>query len=277
MRRCAWIVVVAGAALAGCVTVPELEPNNIHVSDVVQRVKCDLADALPDPDRYAWMADWVARIDLTLVISEQAGLTPGVSFIDLRPSAAVKGIGTFMQNFTFGAGLGATGTAVRNENLTFSVSLEELRYNRLTARCEFPPGIGLDGDLGLKEWIASALEPVDRGLLKVGYHPSISARKLERRPPVPRPGSDPPIDALSHQVQFIVVLSGNVSPQWTLARFRGPTNTGTLAAASRTRIHTLGVVIASPRPDKAGVNAHQNEALKLQFQQLEQQLRTPLP
>jgi len=132
MRRCAWTVVVLAAfGSAGCVTVPQLEPNNIHVSDVVERVKCDLADALPDPDRYPWMADWVARIDLTLVISEQAGLTPGVSFVDLRPTATFKHIGSsvisVMQNFTFGAGLGATGTAVRNDNLTFSVSLDELR------------------------------------------------------------------------------------------------------------------------------------------------------
>jgi hypothetical protein len=259
--------------LAGCVTVPQLEPNNIRVSEVIERVRCDLADALPDEAKYPWTADWVARIDLTLVVNEQAGFTPTVSFIDLRRPEIVPGIGTFMQNFTLGVGAGANSTAVRNDNMTFTVSLEELRYKRQTQACTFSSGIGLDGDLGLKEWVASALEPVDRGLLTVGYHPSVPGRS-RRAPRPPRPGTDPPIDAISHQVQFIVVLSGSISPNWTLTRFRGPTVSGNLAAASRSRTHTLGVVLASPRLDKSGVSPHATEAMRLQFQQLQQTLRT---
>jgi len=52
----------------------------------------------------------------------------------------------------------------------------------------------LDGDLGLKEWIVSALEPVDRGVLTVGYHPRLMATrstKAKQRPPAPPPGNDP--------------------------------------------------------------------------------------
>ena len=30
------------------------------------------------------MANWVAKVDLTLIVDEQAGLTPTVSFVDLR-------------------------------------------------------------------------------------------------------------------------------------------------------------------------------------------------
>jgi hypothetical protein len=48
---------------------------------------------------------------------------------------------------------------------------------------------------------------------------------------------------------FIVVLNGSISPNWTLARFKGPNITGSLAAASRNRTHTLGVVLASPKLD----------------------------
>jgi hypothetical protein len=268
----------AGLIFSGCVTVPQLEPHNIRIYDVIERVKCDLADALPDPDKYPkyrWLQDWVARIDLTLIINEQSGFTPTVSFIDLRKAAAIPGVGNFMQNFTLGGGLGATATAVRNDNLTFTVSVEELLYRRQTQLCSFSPGIGLSGDLGLREWIVSALEPVERGQLTSGWHPSISARGVGAKKP--RPGNNPPIDAISHQVQFVVVLSGSVSPNWTLARFKGPTVSGNLAAASRSRTHTLGVVLASPKPDKAGISAHGTEAMKLQFQQLQQQLQVRTP
>jgi hypothetical protein len=264
-------LVAAGVAFAvgGCVSVPSLEGNRIAISEVVERVKCDLADALPDPYKYPWMANWVAKVDLTLIINEQAGLTPSVSFIDLRPTSAVPGVGNIAQNFILGAGAGATTTAVRTDSLSFSLSLVELRYKRDEQLCKFQAGIGLDGDLGLKEWIASALEPVDRNVLTVGYHPRLmSTRSARPKPPAPPPGNDPPIDSISHQIQFIVGLSGSISPHFTLVKFRGPTTSGSLAAASRVRTHTLAVVMASPRNNKTGNNDFATESFKLQLQQL---------
>jgi hypothetical protein len=50
VRLLALLAAVGSALLAGgCVTIPSLEGNRIAISDVVERVKCDLADALPDP------------------------------------------------------------------------------------------------------------------------------------------------------------------------------------------------------------------------------------
>ena len=261
----------------GCVNVPSIEHNRIAISEVVERVKCDLADALPDPYKYPWMASWVVKVDLTLIINEQSGLTPTVSFIDLRPSSFVPGVGNIAQSFILGASAGATATAVRTDSLSFSLSLVELRYKRQEQACRFENGIGLDGDLGLKEWIASALEPVDRQVLTVGYHPRLSSPKggydkLPRRPPPPPPGNDPPIDSISHQIQFLVGLSGSISPNFTLVKFRGPATSGSLASASRVRTHTLSIVMAAPRNNKTGTNDFATEAFKLQFQQL---IQTP--
>jgi hypothetical protein len=275
-RLLAWLVVVGVALPAGgCVTVPSLEGNRIAISDVVERVKCDLADALPDPYKYPWMAGWVAKVDLTLIVNEQAGLTPTVSFIDLRPNAIVPGVGNIAQNFIFGAAAGATTTAARTDSLSFSLSLVELRYKRDQERCKLYAGLGLEGELGLKEWIVSALEPVDRGVLTVGYHPrlmSTRSAKDKRKPPPPPPGNDPPLDSISHQVQFVVGLSGSVSPNFTLVKFRGPAQSGSLAAMSRVRTHTLAIVMASPRGNKANTNDFATESFKLQLQQL---IQTP--
>ena len=197
-RKLALLVVAGFACLgSGCVTVPSLEHNNIPISDVVERIKCDLADAVPDAYRYPWMANWVAKVDLTLIVNEQSGITPTASLIDLRPSAFVPGVGNIAQSFIFGAGFGATSTAVRTDSLSFSLSLVELRYKHQEQRCVAARGIGLDGELGLKEWIASALDPVDRGVLTVGYHPRLMSTRSAakpKRPPPPPPGNDPPID-----------------------------------------------------------------------------------
>jgi hypothetical protein len=136
-------LVAMGSALlvGGCVTVPSLDGNRIAISDVVERVKCDLADALPDPYKYPWMAGWVAKVDLTLIVNEQAGLTPTVNFIDLRPSSFVPGVGNIAQSFIFGAAAGATTTAVRTDSLSFSLSMVELRYKRDQEQCRFAAGL----------------------------------------------------------------------------------------------------------------------------------------
>lgn len=58
---------------------------------------------------------------------------------------------------------------------------------------------------------------------------------------------DPPIDTLSHQAQFIIVLNGSVTPSWTLLRFKGPSpSTGAMASLTNTKTHTLNIVIGPP-------------------------------
>ena len=218
-RLLAWLVAVGVALPAGgCVTIPSLEGNSIAISDVVERVKCDLADALPDPYKYPWMAGWVAKVDLTLVINEQAGLTPTVSFVDLRPNAVVPGVGNIAQSFIFGAAAGATTTAVRTDSLSFSLSLVELRYKRDQANCKFAAGLGLDGELGLKEWIrlrARSGRPRRAGgrLSPAAGGSAIGEGQAEAA--ASAAGNDPPLNSISHQAQFIVGLAGSVSPNFT--------------------------------------------------------------
>ena len=58
---------------------------------------------------------------------------------------------------------------------------------------------------------------------------------------------DPPIDTMSHQVQFIIVWNANASPSWTLVNFKGPNPTsGSLFSATKTQTHTLNITIGPP-------------------------------
>jgi hypothetical protein len=79
-------------ALGNCAcTVPPLwsvinnAPNGppISVDEIVQRVKCELADALRqkmEEKNLKWLKSWTAKADLTLQVNESGGITPNVTF-----------------------------------------------------------------------------------------------------------------------------------------------------------------------------------------------------
>lgn len=64
--------------------------------------------------------------------------------------------------------------------------------------------------------------------------------------PKPSP-KDPPIDAISHQVNFVVAWNGSLNPSWTLVNFKGPTPTsGNFASLSKSNTHNLTIVMGQP-------------------------------
>jgi len=65
-------------------------------------------------------------------------------------------------------------------------------------------------------------------------------------------GLDPPIDSISHQVQFILSFNGNASPGWTLVRFRGPGPSNGLVSGSQSNTHTLTIVMGSSAENVSG-------------------------
>jgi hypothetical protein len=180
--RCLPLFGAIAVAFSGCTVVPPLKEDAVAVSAIVERVKCELAFAVPEPQppyptgRYQWMADWTAKVDLTLITNDQAAVTPGVSLIHPIPTAVVPLVGNVSRSFTFGLGAGLTTNAIRNETMSFTLSMAELRNRKYRGSCELPDAIDLYGNLGLKEWIAAALGPVDREILTIGKHTAPNAK-----------------------------------------------------------------------------------------------------
>ena len=189
--------------MCGCNTVPPLwhATNNlpfseeIDIHNVVQRVKCELADALDkktqDP-RFKWMASWTVKADLTLQTNETGGITPNasivvplrnaynigagpssVSYSGANPGTSVAAIA---QNFSFGLGATYANQVYRTETVSFSLSLAELRAWRegpaANLDCAPVGSTDLEGNLDLGPWINAALNPVSAGDLVLGIHPS---------------------------------------------------------------------------------------------------------
>jgi hypothetical protein len=72
-------------------------------------------------------------------------------------------------------------------------------------------------------------------------------RLIKAIPKAPAPKYDPPIDAISHQVSFIIVLNGSVNPTWTMLNFKGPNPTsGSFLSGTDTNTHTLTIVMGEP-------------------------------
>jgi hypothetical protein len=180
--------------------VPSLEEttgtkdSKVFISDVAKRVKCEITDAVADKialDEYAWMADWTAKIDLTLQVNNAAGVTPGVTYTkylrnafnyDAGSSSLTQSvISPVNQFFSMGAGANLGEQAIRAEVISFTLSLRELNHwkypppgthSDYASVCPRPKGTELNDNLGLREWVDSALYPVETSDLQSGVHPS---------------------------------------------------------------------------------------------------------
>jgi hypothetical protein len=72
-------------------------------------------------------------------------------------------------------------------------------------------------------------------------------RLIKAIPKPPTPKYNPPIDAISHQVQFIIVFNASANPTWTMLNFKGPSPTsGSFLSGTDTNTHTLTIVMGEP-------------------------------
>jgi hypothetical protein len=81
---------------------------------------------------------------------------------------------------------------------------------------------------------------------------------------------DPPVDSLSHSLNFIVTIGVSASPNWILLQWKGPANVGNVATYSGIRTHTLSIALGSPG---AGGNAEANRVLN--NESLRQAIQSP--
>ncbi len=224
LTRPAVALALTGVCLSGCSSVPSLDAasgagpsqTNILIADVVRRVKCEIADAFDDKlgDRnFDWLWNWTAKVDLQLQVNETAGASPGVTYTHYYPNAFIYSagseltngslIGYFQQTFTLAGGVTYTTQAQRAETVSFTLPLQEVKAWRagLDARAQAgaigerdlcgATGRELRGNLGLKEWVDSALYPVSTSELRAGLHPEAPEPP---GPPTIRPRSDFPIE-----------------------------------------------------------------------------------
>lgn len=80
---------------------------------------------------------------------------------------------------------------------------------------------------------------------------------------------DPPINSISHSLNFVVTAGAGFSPSWTLLHWKGPSTNGNLASVSSIRTHTLNIVLGPP-----GIAGSSEEARVLDNQAIRQAIQS---
>ncbi len=241
------------SAVAGCGTfVPDItEPilgagsGPLLVRAIVQSIHCELRGAVThviDQDKLnvqagnpvrtaAWFDDWGVQIGLTLRIEESSAIS--ANGIWTRP-----GVPSAM--FTLGAGGTLSALATREDKLNYYYTVAELYQMGECPSSSRPSGntqsLLVRSDLKLRDWLDAAVLGVGTGAVKV---PTTATTILKQ-------------NALSHQVRFQVVSSGEVTPAWDLRNI-DYNKKGAFLAASRNRVHDLLTTFGPVDPKQPGL------------------------
>lgn len=175
------VLALASVVLGGCVQTPPPEFDGVGISEIVQRIKCELAEAMPARrgstpyGEFQWLQNWTARVDLLLQTTDTSSINPNMSFI--KP--------LLVSGTSFNTGLSGTaqGIAFREDKVSFTVSVVELTSEEYRGLCEPTRKRGLLGNLGLGEWVTSALAPVQARQLTIGFHQSPTGKGAQIPPP----------------------------------------------------------------------------------------------
>jgi hypothetical protein len=207
--------------------------------------------------------DWLAQVSLSFQVDESSSLSPGAILTTTLPNA-VQTFGpgnTITTSQSRGVGFGGTlsSTATRIDKFNPSYTIRYL-MTRESKNSMCRPGYDpfaelgfaksspfiLEGDLGIKKWLESA----------------VIADVLIASEPGPAPksgggggggGGGLKTDAYSYEIKFIIVTSGNVTPTWKLVQVSANT-AGTFFSTGRTRTHDL-IITIGPN-DNQSLNAH---------------------
>jgi hypothetical protein len=273
------LLLAAGAtSFSACGTyLPDIVPSNephatgILINRILNHAKCELRDAvitahnrdLENAARYGerrltWLDNATAKITIKLIAEEKGTLNPGVTLKKLLPSVVTtfdnKTSVTTPQSASLGLGGLLQADATRTENIDYTYVVKINFLGNQTKRpvaprpCKEPGGIFLDADLKIQDWLDAATLPY--------FISAADPREVDKTPP----------DVLTHEANFVAMVSGNVTPSWTLVNVSANT-ANNLAAAGRT---TTGDIIVSlgqpgkvqPAHDIAKINSGSSAAFK---------------
>jgi hypothetical protein len=257
---------IAGSAgpLGGCGTyTPDIELTKephataFLINKIVDNVKCELRTAVrsaitydkanaaqqPDKKRHLqWLEGMAAKVSLKLIVDEKGTLNPGITFKQLLPSAVNgfpnKSTVTTPQSRSLGLGALLSSDATRTENVdyTFVIKTDFLEnqgiYTNAAQSCVPTGDEPLEGDLKVQDWLDGVTFPF--------YLPN----NVDNVVP----------DVLTHEVEFVVVASGNITPSWSLVQVSANT-AASLAAAGRTNTGDL-IISLGPAKGTSLQDAH---------------------
>jgi len=270
------------------------------VNAVVEHVQCEVQTSvqfllLDDIDAAAaasaaglkqgrsvdWLNKWGAQSILTITVDEKSSLNPGVTFTppmapavtQFPPNLTV----TTPQSFSLGLGASASADATRKETLSWLIDFKRFTDKNSLARarvlrdqiyelaaisggepvamlCNQQHGTLVQGDLKLKEWLYAATTPTFvRNGVASDYAKGLQAEAKASKK-----------DVIAHEITFVILYSGNITPSWKLLRVSANTGSQPLLGAQRSRTQDL-IISMGPLAETGPSQAQQNAALASQI------------
>jgi hypothetical protein len=247
----------AALMLAGCGSrVPDIQENpwesdpNRLVEAIVESIRCEIRQAviyviakdsanhkILEPGQHtAWLYNnWGAQIQITLITDEQSALSPSGSH---SPNI-----------FTLLGGANISSEATRTDILNYYYTVKDL-YGQGLCTPKFIGDIGnhpvgsllIQSDLKLRDWLSAVVLGAGTEQIPVTLPAGVN-----------NPSAS---NAISHDVKFQVITSGNITPTWKLA-LATINPTAPFATASRTRTHELLITFGpnDPKSNSLGPNS----------------------
>ena len=230
---------VLATTLSACgVTVPDLplqpfatEAERANFVEAVARnVRCELQDAIinlyskdaridKQNRNLAWFDSWAAQLTLTLTSDEKGSLAPSVNFLPITIPAEM---------FNINLGASASSEATRTDKIGGFYLISDFKHLNVCNRKHGP--FILQGDLGLRDWLISAIIPIG-----LGDMPQAQTNNV-----------------LSHEIKFEIDTMAGVTPAWKFTRVT-VNQTGTLLSGNRNRTQDLTITFGPPDPKQAVV------------------------
>jgi hypothetical protein len=276
------------------------------VNAIVRHVECEVQTSVqeiilddmrtaaqqePQGRRLSWLDTWGAQIVLTLTIEEKSSFNPGLSLNTPIHNGITNFVGetlpgsypasltsyvagntfsalTTSQSYVLGFGGNFSSDATRTETLSFFIDFttftdkenlkranEVLKPAKEQFGAAFDPtslcqqkGFLIQSDLKLRNWLQLA---VSNSYEDADFSQQIKSTKK---------------DAIAHEVKFMIIYGGNVSPSWKLVRVSA--NQGSpLFGATRSKTQDLLITLTPPNPTGQLSAAANNTVLASQIGQ----------
>lgn len=232
--------------------------GQLFVQAIVQNVACEVQNAVYDvintdkadfrkkaiPWRQtSWLDGWGVQVTLNLTVDETSGINPTASWV-------APGLSAPSSIFNLDGGLNLSADATRTDTLNAYYSVQELVKRRCSPESR-PGGLFLmQSDLKLKEWLLYVTMLQGTGEIALPNDPEGPLKQ----------------NVISHEVKFVVVSSGTLTPGWKLTDL-SINQSGSFLSAGRTRTHDL-IITLGPM-DKAllakGLKAPASAAANIHF------------
>jgi len=233
-----------------------------YETSIVNHVTCEIAQGLAEAKRLnlPWLDEWGTTVTQTINVEDQTGVAPGITAVTpfknvIFPFPASSGGNvTSPQSFSMSIGGTASANALRTETIQYTFrNTDILRYTNPDTCMSQQPGVMIDGDLKIREFI------YDKATIAALGNASLVGEGNQ-------PWQRPVFNTFTEEITFVAAYGGTFTPTWKLARLTANTSSN-LLISQRTNtndlIITLGPLASkNPKQDRpvelvaAAMNQH---------------------